>query len=144
MARHVAHRLDIFSLSIPKLLVERLELRLQNTNVAIDMIDILLNTSNVLLVVVYLAIDKQQLIELLADLRFILLEGLLLLPNLPLNSGALVLQLPDGGIGVGRRILLRALRITGFPLAGLGTACRLTYRLLPRLSSRRQHKCQHH
>ena len=95
VTRHVAHRLDVFVLTVLQLCLQRVELRVEDADVAVDMMDILLNAVDVLLVLVNIAIDHHQFIQFLADISLVLLQRFLLLTNLPLNIRALALQFTD-------------------------------------------------
>lgn len=71
------------------------ELRVEDADVAIDMMDILLNAVDILLVLVNVAIDHHQFIQFLTDILLILLQRLFLLTDLPLDIRALTLQFTD-------------------------------------------------
>ena len=101
MPAHIAHRSDILVLSILQLLLKGLQLRLQNTYVSVDMMDILLDSINLLLTLVYFAVQSHQVFQSLLHVCLVLAQRLLLLPDSLLNVGTLSLQSPDVGIAVG-------------------------------------------
>lgn len=59
----VSHRLHILSLTLLQLLLQCRKLGVEQSDIAVDMIYILLNTVNVLLMLVYLAVDDEQIVE---------------------------------------------------------------------------------
>ena len=116
MTRHIAHRLDVLVLSVFQLRLQRIELRVKDTDVSVDVMNILLNIIDVLLILINVSIDHHQLVQFLTDVGLVLLQRFLLLFDLLLNLGALTLQLTDGRVGVSDRILL-VLRCCGAPFA---------------------------
>ena len=98
---HIAHRSDILVLSILQLLLKSLQLRLQNTYVSVDMVDIFLDSINLLLALVYFAVQSHQVFQSFLHVGLILAQRLLLFPDSLLDAGTLSLQSPDVGIAVG-------------------------------------------
>ena len=98
---HIAHRADILVLSVLQLLLKGLQLRLQNTYVSVDMVDIFLDSINLLLALVYFAVQSHQVFQSLLHVGLILAQRLLLFPDSLLDTGTLSLQSPDVGIAVG-------------------------------------------
>ena len=146
MARHVAHGLYVFVLPVFQLGLQRVELGVENANVAIDMVYVLLNVVDVVLALVYLAVDHHQLIELLADVLAVFLQGFLLFLDFPLDVGPLALQLLYRRVGICHRGAFFRLGVAGLCLLGravhlrraVGLSCR---RPLPCLGEglRRRH-----
>ncbi len=85
----------------PATAAEGLQLRLQNTDIAVDMVDIFLDTINLLLALVYLTIQSHQVFQAFLHIGLVSLQGLFLLPDFLLDSGTLSLQSSDGGIAIG-------------------------------------------
>ena len=83
------------------------------------MVYVLLNVVDVVLALVYLAVDHHQLIELLADVLAVFLQGFLLFLDFPLDVGPLALQLLYRRVGICHRGAFFRLGVAGLCLLGL-------------------------
>ncbi len=88
---------------ILQLLLKGLQLRLQDTDVSINMMNILLDTFNLLLTLVYFAIQRHQVFQALLHVSLVLAQSLLLLPDSSLDIGTLPLQSSDRSIAIGKQ-----------------------------------------
>lgn len=91
VARHIAHRLNVFLLSVTQLLLQGLQLRVENTDVSFDMMNVLLNALDIVLTLIDLPVDDHQVLQALSDVGFVFLQSRLLLPYLLLYGSALAL-----------------------------------------------------
>ena len=103
MTAHIAHGTDILVLTVLQLLLKRFQLRLQNADIAVNMMDILLDAVNLLLALVYFSVQRHQVFKTFLHIRLIPEQSLLLFPNLLLDRSALTLQTSDRGIAIGCR-----------------------------------------
>ena len=88
----VSHRLHILSLTLLQLLLQCSKLGVEQSDIAVDMIYILLNTVNILLMLVYLAVDDEQIVEPFLPVCLIGTQCRLLLLYLLLHGRAFRLQ----------------------------------------------------
>ena len=113
MSVHIAHRLDIALLTLIKLVVEHLHLRLQHLNITFQTRNVHTDIINRLTLVGNLIVDHQKVLQTFLDVLFVSSQLTLLLLNLlahlllflleALHSHLLLL----GGIGLLLRSLLR-------------------------------------
>ena len=101
MPAHISHRTDIPVLSILQLLLKGLQLRLQDTDVSINMMNILLDTFNLLLALVDFAIQRHQVFQALLHVSLIPAQSLLLFLDSSLDISTLPLQSSDRSIAIG-------------------------------------------
>ena len=105
VARHVAHRTDVFCFAVGQLLFKRSQLRVKYADVSFDVLDVFLNAVDVLLAFANLAVDNHQLLQLLLYVGLIGFKGGLLLLNFFLYSLPLPLQALDNPVGFSLRVL---------------------------------------
>ena len=78
----VSHRLHILSLTLLQLLLQCRELGVEQSDIAVDVMYILLNTVNVLLMLVYLAVDDEQVVASCFFISFCMAERLFCNPRI--------------------------------------------------------------
>ena len=111
----VSHRLHILGLTLLQLLLQCRELCVEQSDIAVDVLYVLLYAVDVLLVLVYLAVDDEQIVETLLHIRLIGTQRCLLLLYLLLHGCALALQSAYLGCRVSG-----ACRLLGCFLSGSG------------------------
>ena len=92
VAGKVTHRLHVPCLALLKLLLQRVELGIEDADVAVDVMNVFLNAVNVLLMTVNLAVYHHQIAETLLYVSLIGTQRSLLLLYLLLHGRALRLQ----------------------------------------------------
>ena len=153
MPAHISHRTDILVLSILQLLLKGLQLRLQDTDVSINMMNIFLDTFNLLLTLVYFAIQRHQVFQALLHVSLVLAQSLLLLPDSSLDIGTLPLQSSDRSIAIGSSTAFCLGRCLGtasrwfslslmLTIGNSGFLHRLFMHRFLRIGSKREHDCQ--
>ena len=89
---HIAHRLNILTLSVSKLLFKSSQLSFQNINISIYLMNILLNTIYYFLTLIYLGIYSNKMIQTLLYISLVLTQSPFLLLNFLFNLRTLILQ----------------------------------------------------
>ena len=100
LAGHEAHRLDVFCLALGQLFLERLELGVEQVDVAVDVGDVGLDAFYLLLAVVNLVVDDHEVFKPFLHVGLIGTQGFLLLLDVLLYLRPLALQSLDGLVGI--------------------------------------------
>ena len=95
-ARHVGHRLDVLLFALRQLRLQRLQLRLDDIYIPIQMMDVGLNAVDIFLSIVNRRVENHQILQPFLHIRLVGTQRSFLLLNLLLNLTALTFQSFDG------------------------------------------------